>query len=100
MSRRYALKRDQSENPIVTALEAAGATVVRGQDVDLYVGWKSPQGISHACLMECKTLGPNSKRRQPIQQKLAELFGMLYVIVYTPEDALRVMGSVQRQDER
>lgn len=98
--RRYALKRDQSEAAIVEALLAAGCGVIRGNDVDLYVrlpsrSYSSPiEAVerSRIVLMECKTKGPNQKRRQPIQLDLAALCGSQYMIVYCVEDALRAVG--------
>ncbi len=102
MSIKYARKRDQSEASIVKALKDAGCDVERGTDCDLYVSTKEywatvPGGIrfllpSQAFLLECKTPGPNQKRRQPIQERLQTIFGTQYVVVKDVAEALRAVG--------
>lgn len=100
---RYARKRDQSEASIIAALEARGCLVVGGQDCDLYVlppdrrllFDENTQKFNHRMplgfLVECKTAGPNEKRRQKIQQQLKLVFGNQYCIAKTPEEALKFM---------
>ena len=86
---RWARKRDLSEPTIVEALQAAGCDVERGTDCDLYVAFRGK-----SWLMECKSSGPNAKRRQPIQKRLAEIFGSQYVVIETPRDALLAIGAI------
>lgn len=85
---RYARKRDQSESLIVAALRMIGCDVEIGQDTDLYV--RCPKG--NAYLLECKTPGPNVKRRQPIQGRLAMIFGDQYKFVTDTTSALKAIG--------
>ena len=85
---RYARKRDLSESPIVKALRMVGCDVEHGDDCDLYV--RCPKG--NAYLVEVKTPGPQAKRRQPIQKRLAEIFGDQYKICTTPAEALTAVG--------
>jgi len=85
---RYARKRDMSENAIVKTLRMVGCDVQVGTDTDLYV--KCPRGVGY--LIECKTPGPTEKRRQPIQKRLAEIFGSQYKVCKTPAEALTAIG--------
>jgi hypothetical protein len=94
---RHAAKLYQSEAAILKALKSAGCDVERGQDCDLYVRPKMvPGGTMFAhirpLLMEVKTPGPNSKRRTPIQKRLQTIFGWQYVVVSSPEEALKAVG--------
>lgn len=84
---RWARKRDKSEPAIVRALRMVGADVQHGQEVDLYVKFRG-----HAFLLECKTPEPDAKHRQPIQVKLAEMFGKQYCVVKDPTEALTAVG--------
>lgn len=90
---RYAKRRDASENGIVATLKAIGCDVERGTDCDLYV--LAPSG--NAYLIECKTAGPNAKHRQPIQKRLATLFGDQYKIVTSSAEALTAIGYYEEQ---
>lgn len=85
---RWAKKRDRSEPLIMTTLKLAGCDVERGTDCDLYV--KCPKGLSY--LIEVKTPGPDEKHRQPIQKRLAEIFGDQYKVVKDPTEALTAVG--------
>jgi hypothetical protein len=85
---RYARKRDFSEGPIVAALRMVGCVVEHGNEVDLYV--RCPKG--QAYLLECKTPGPAAKHRQPIQKKLAVIFGDQYKVVKNSAEALTAIG--------
>lgn len=85
---RYAKKRDISEGPIVATLRMIGCKVIVGTDCDLYV--RCPKG--HSYLIECKTPGPDEKRRQKIQKELAAVFGDQYKIAKTPNEALTAIG--------
>lgn len=85
----------------MAALEARGCFVVRGQDVDLYVLTPPMTGLiatrnqlmgaDKPYLVECKTPGPNEKRRQKIQKHLKAVFRGQYVIAKTPEEALEAL---------
>ena len=96
----YARKRDSSEKAIFDALVKAGCDVERGTDCDLYV--RVPAGYrylsiwteAHAFMLECKTPGPNAKRRQPIQLRLQAIFGDRYRVVSTASEALIAVGLV------
>lgn len=90
---RYAKRRDLSENGIVATLKSIGCDVERGDDTDLYV--RCPKG--HAYLLECKTKGGNEKRRQPIQLRLAQIFGDQYKIVTSSAEALTAIGYYEEQ---
>lgn len=85
---RFAKKRDFSETAIVETLRMIGCDVERGTDCDLYV--RCPKG--HAFLLECKTPGPSAKHRQPIQKRLAAIFGDQYRIVKSSAEALTAIG--------
>lgn len=85
---RYAKKRDRSESNIVKTLRLIGCDVEIGTDCDLYV--RCPKG--HGFLIECKTPGPDAKRRQPIQKRLAQIFGDQYKVVKDPSEALAAIG--------
>lgn len=85
---RYAKRRDLSEGGIVKALRSIGCDVQTGNDCDLYV--QCPRG--HAYLLEVKTPGPDAKHRQPIQKRLAEIFGDQYKIVTSSKEALIAIG--------
>lgn len=85
---RFAKKRDISEKGIVESLKLIGCDVERGTDCDLYV--LAPSG--NAFLIECKTPGPDAKHRQPIQKRLAEIFGDQYKVVTSSAEALTAIG--------
>ena len=85
---RYAKRRDISEPGIVATLKAIGCDVERGNDCDLFV--RCPKG--HGYLLECKTPGPDAKHRQPIQKRLAEIFGDQYHVVTNSKEALQAIG--------
>lgn len=85
---RYAKRRDISEPGIVATLKSIGCDVERGTDCDLYV--RCPKG--HGYLIECKTPGPDAKKRQPIQLRLAAIFGDQYRVVKDSKEALLAIG--------
>ena len=89
---RRAAKRDLSEAAVVKALEAAGALVYRlDRPCDLLVRYR---GLTH--LMECKTPGPNLKRKdQKAQRDFCALWEV--PIIKTPVEALVAVGAIAAQ---
>lgn len=92
-NRRWDAKRDQSEKPIVEALEAAGLKVWRDLPVDLLVRKDSdPPGILRS--LEVKTLtatGKAPKRKDRAKQN--EFIAQTGTpVVGTPEQAMEAVG--------
>ena len=85
-SARYDDKRDANEAEIVTALEGAGATVVRLKWVDLLVGFRGA-----AYLLEVKTARGRLNAKQ--REQFARWRGAPVVVVRTPEQALEAIGA-------
>lgn len=77
----------------MATLKSIGCDVERGTDCDLYV--LCPSG--NAYLIECKTAGSNAKHRQPIQKRLAAIFGDQYKVVTSAKEALISIGYYQEQ---
>ena len=87
---RRAVRRDNSEKPIVAALEAAGAIVLKRLPVDLLVYYKGSWR-----LLEAKTpkasRSPAMLRRQKEQAAFIKAFGI--PVVTEPASALAAIGA-------
>ena len=83
---RRAARRDANEPEIIAALEAAGATVLQADAVDLIVGYK---GVT--LLMEVKTA---TGRMEPSQKFLQATWRGQYAVVRTVDDALGLLEAV------
>lgn len=91
---RYALRTDANQTAVISALEAAGATVdVIGKPVDLLVGVRGQW-----LFMEVKD-GSKPKSQQKPTKAQAEFFkrwaGYPWSIVDGPEAALRAIGVMK-----
>ena len=85
---RRAARRDTAEAPIVAALEAVGAMVVRlNWPIDLLVRHKRK-----VWLMEVKS-GPHLRKDQQAQREFCRAWEV--PIVRTPDDALAVIGAIK-----
>lgn len=91
---RYALRVDANQAAVISALEAAGATVqVVGKPLDLLVGIRGA-----FLLLEVKDGAKQKSRQKPTkaQVKFFERFpGYPWAIVDGPEAALRAIGSIK-----
>lgn len=91
---RYALRVDANQTAVISALEAAGATVqVVGKPLDLLVGIRGKW-----LLLEVKDGAKSKSRQKPTkaQQTFFERFpGYPWAIVDGPEAALRAIGCVK-----
>ena len=79
-------RRDANEPEIVDALEAVGASVLRANEVDLIVGYRE-----RSYLIECKSEGG---KLTPFQQDMLKTWRGHYAVVYSVDEALRVIGAV------
>lgn len=91
---RYALRTDANQTAVISALEAAGATVqVVGKPLDLLVGIRN-----QFMLLEVKD-GAKAKSQQKPTKAQAEFFkrwaGYPWAIVDGPESALRAIGVMK-----
>lgn len=91
---RYALRTDANQTAVISALEAAGATVdVIGKPVDLLVGIRG-----QFMLMEIKNRSryPSDGKKTPAQVKFFERWaGFPISLVDGPEAALRAIGVMK-----
>jgi hypothetical protein len=88
---RQAAKRDDNEGPIIRALEAAGAVVVRlAQPCDLLVYYRR-----EVFLLEVKDPAkpPSARRLTPAQEVYHRRLPI--TVVLTPEESLRVVGALK-----
>lgn len=91
---RRACARDANEGPIVDALRAVGASVVRlpPPSPDLLVGFR---GLN--LLLEVKTLRGTKRKDQEHQKRWREEWrGSVYVVT-GPEEALAILGVGARR---
>lgn len=95
---RYASKRDSNHKAVADALRKAGADVLEGFDCDLYVNFRD-----QAFLVEVKDPDQTKRKRteglrkgalKPKQERLREIFGTQYLVVFSAEGALRSIGAV------
>lgn len=91
MPRLYRNKRDENEAAIFDALQYAGCSPIRGQDVDIYAKHRDGLGV----MLEVKA---HKGRLRPLQTTLAYLFPDSYYVVRTSYEALRACGV--QVDER
>ena len=91
---RYALRVDANQTAIVSALQAAGATVeVIGKPVDLLVGIRG-----QFMLIECKDGGKvkSAQKLTPAQERFSKKWaGYPWAIVDGPDAALRAIGVMK-----
>ena len=91
---RYALRVDANQSAVVSALEAAGATVqIVGKPLDLLVGIRGK-----FMLIEVKDGAKVKSAQKPTkaQEKFFERFpGYPWAIVDGPEAALRAIGCIK-----
>lgn len=85
---RRAQKRDANEPEIVAALEQAGATVMKMNEIDLLVGYRKKDGTPFNALMEVKTLKGKVKEDQ---QKFIDTWQGAVWVVRTVEQALAIL---------
>ena len=83
---RYDARRDSNEKPIVEALEAVGAKVMRLDDVDLLVYFRDK-----LYLLEVKT--PKGRLNKKQAKFFREWAGAVF-IVRSVDDALRLVGAI------
>lgn len=95
---RYASKRDSNHKAVADALRKAGADVLELFDVDIVCRFRDC-----AYLIEVKDPDQTKRKRteglrkgalKPKQVALREIFGDQYLIVFSPEGALRAVGAV------
>lgn len=86
MRKRYNNKRDANEKEIVEALEKAGASVIRIDEIDLLVGFRKRN-----YLLEVKTEHGQLTRSQI---KLRDEWPGQYSIVNSPVQALQAIGAM------
>ena len=83
---RRAARRDANEPEIIEALEAAGATVLQADTVDIICGYKNVN-----LLLEVKA--PGGKLR-PSQKFLQATWRGQYAVVRTVDDALGLLEAI------
>ena len=89
--RRYGNKRDEIENDVVGALEAAHCTVYKlDLPLDLLVARIMPDGRRHTMLLEVKA--PGVGRLTPAQQEFIKTWKGDYAVVHCPNEALAAVG--------
>lgn len=91
MPRIYRNKRDANENEIFSALQDAQCAPIRGQDADIYARHVDGHGL----MLEVKS---EKGRMREVQCFLQVMFKDRYIVVRTPQDALRACGV--QVDER
>ena len=94
---RYALRTDANQTAVVSALEAAGATVeIIGLPVDLLIGING-----RFAFLECKdgAKSPSRRKKTKVQEaffaKFPESAGYPVFLVDSPECALRYLRILQ-----
>ena len=94
---RYALRVDQNQTQVISALEAAGALVeVIGKPTDLLVGINGK-----LALFEVKDGAkmPSQRKKTPLQQRFFEKYaGYPICLVDSPETALRHLKIISGVD--
>jgi len=86
---KYAKQRDANEPAIVKELKQIGCSVVRGDLVDLIVGYRG-----RSWLFEIKFPGKRN-RLQPSQVELKCNFLGQYDIIETSAEAMKIMGAIR-----
>jgi hypothetical protein len=84
---RWRNQRDANHLEVYRALQVAGCNPVHGRDADIYASHIDGYGM----LVEVKT---KKGRLEPLQEKLAEIFGNRYAVVRSAEEALRALGRL------
>jgi hypothetical protein len=92
---RFAKRRDSAELGIVEALQGAGASVWRqDRPTDLLVGYRG-----RLIALEVKNPGAKPRKDQAVQRAIiesAQLDGLPFYFVSTPEGALAAIGATYR----